>query len=103
MKVRASNHNVENTPPKGDPEKSRGELTEGRPHPQQGGRGLRGKDDKHGRLLDTGGGTYDPPEIPDPKEFGEPAEDLGLPEGLRRKRMGPYDRDVGRAETAKKK
>jgi len=43
MKVRASSDNVENTPPKGDPEKSRGELTEGRLHPQQGGRGLRGR------------------------------------------------------------
>jgi hypothetical protein len=87
MKHRASNDNVENTPPRGDPDRSRGELTEGRPHPQRGGRGLRGKDDKHGRLRDTHGGTYDPPEAQNVE-----ANDFTQPEGLRRARMGPYDR-----------
>jgi hypothetical protein len=51
---------------------------------KQGGDGLRGKDGGPD-LVDTRGGAFD---------TDQPTQEL--PEGLKRKRMGPYDKNRGR-------
>jgi hypothetical protein len=91
------------------------------------GEGMRGKD-KQGALRDTRHGTFDPAgqEVTQPARAESkaskhqrdqpgadvregdlasgpvPMEDFSIPEGLRRQRMGPYDRDVGREFPPKK-
>ena len=85
------------------------------PIPNQTAGGLRSnKDSQQGDLRDERQGAYDPvgnQKVPDTNQQtaheraqagadvrGEPVptEHFDLPEGLRRKRMGPYDRNRGR-------
>jgi hypothetical protein len=79
------------------------------------GGGLRGHDKQQRALRDERQGAYDPvgnqkkrdASQPTPHEKAQPgsavqgepipADDLELPEGLKRQPMGPYDRDKGRA------
>jgi hypothetical protein len=83
--------------------------------------GLRGKDGKQDSLVDNRQGTYDPvgnQTVPDtsqptPREQAQPGaamqgepvptKNFTLPEGLKRQRMGPYDRNRGRATEDPKK
>jgi hypothetical protein len=52
-------------------------------------RGLSGKDKKQAGLVDT--------------DAPLPTENIDLPEGLRRQRHGPYDRDRGRDDNSRKR
>ena len=79
-------------------------------------RGLRGPTQSQGGLRDIRGGTFDtagkkvvpnknqqtPPERAQPGADmrGPPLQtaDEGLPEGLKRERKGPLDKDIGRSE-----
>jgi len=78
------------------------------------GGGLRGRDKQQAGLRDTRQGAYDPvgnqikPDTsqPTPREQAQsgspvqgepvPCEDYELPEGLKRRPTGPYDKNVGR-------
>jgi hypothetical protein len=78
------------------------------------GGGLRGRDKQQGGLRDERRGSYDPvgnqtkPDTsqPTPRERAQPGspvqgepvptDSVELPEGLKRRPMGPYDKDVGR-------
>ena len=84
------------------------------PIPHQNAGNLRGRDKKQDRLRDTRHGAYDPVGAQTqndasqrtPHEDAQPGADVRgdpnpasgfkLPEGLRRQRMGPYDKDRGR-------
>ena len=79
-------------PSHGYPDDSDAKQSEGRPHPEKDEK-KHGEGRQRGTLRDVRGGTYD---------MGS-AKNFELPEGLRRQRMGPYDRDVGRAFPPKKK
>lgn len=74
---------------------------------QKGGKGLHGRDRQQSGLRDTRGGTYDGDDPGLLAETGEsPRADApqggpgrkiaDLPDGLRRPRVGPYDKDAGR-------
>lgn len=70
----------------------------GEPQKQATGQGLRGKDKQQAGLRDERGGSYDDGTVGVP----ERARDVDLPEGLKRQRQGPYNKDTGRAPASRK-
>jgi hypothetical protein len=93
-------------------------MAEKMPAPNQNAGGLKGQDRKQANQRDARQGAYDPvgnQTVPDtsqqtPHEQAQhgadvrgaplPTENAALPEGLKRQRKGPYDRNRGRGETS---